>query len=58
MEEINLRDKRDVTRADSPLSIAKDAIVVETSDISSEEVFEKMLRIVIENSGRASHNLT
>ena len=46
LEEINLRDKRDVTRADSPLSIAKDAIVIETSEMNLDEVFAKMVEIV------------
>lgn len=46
LEEINLRDKRDVTRADSPLSIAKDAIVVDTSELNLDEVFAKMIKII------------
>lgn len=46
LEEINLRDKRDVTRADSPLSIAKDAIVVDTSELNLDEAFAKMVEIV------------
>ena len=48
LEEINLRDKRDVTRADSPLSIAKDAIVVNTSELDLDEVFARMIAIIEE----------
>lgn len=58
LEEINLRDKRDVTRADSPLSIANDAIVVDTSDLDTEQVFAKMIEIIKEKSLTATHNLT
>lgn len=47
-EEISLRDKRDVTRADSPLSIAEDAIVIDTSELNLTEVFEQMAEIVRE----------
>lgn len=58
LEEINLRDKRDVTRADSPLSIAKDAIVVETSNLNLDEVFAKMIGIVEEKGAKVTANLT
>jgi len=47
-EEISLRDKRDVTRADSPLSIAEDAIVIDTSEMNLTEVFEQMTEIIRE----------
>ena len=46
LEEINLRDKRDKTRADSPLSVADDAILVDTSELNTDEVFAKMIEIV------------
>lgn len=58
LEEINLRDKRDVTRADSPLSIAKDAIMVETSELNTEQVFAKMIAIIEEKGAKATVNLT
>jgi CMP/dCMP kinase len=58
LAEINERDKRDVTRADSPLSIAKDAIVVETSELNLDEVFAKMLTIIEEKKSNAAANLT
>ena len=51
-EEIRLRDERDVSRADSPLSIAEDAIVIDTSELNLKEVFEEMLKIVKEENSR------
>lgn len=45
-EEIRLRDERDVSRADSPLSIAEDAIVIDTSELNLREAFEQMTEIV------------
>ncbi|HEY0048630.1 MAG TPA: (d)CMP kinase [Pyrinomonadaceae bacterium] len=47
-EEISLRDKRDTSRADSPLTIAEDAIVIDTSELNLTEVFERMSEIVRE----------
>jgi cytidylate kinase len=47
-EEIALRDKRDTSRADSPLTIAEDAIVIDTSELNLTEVFERMSEIVRE----------
>jgi CMP/dCMP kinase len=46
LTEINLRDERDKTRADSPLSIADDAIVVETSELNLDQAFARMMEIV------------
>jgi cytidylate kinase len=40
------RDRRDATRADSPLKIADDAIVIDSTGKSIEEVFEEMLKNV------------
>ena len=50
LDEINLRDERDVSREDSPLSIADDAIVIDTSELNLAEVFEKMMEMVNEKS--------
>jgi cytidylate kinase len=47
-EEIKQRDERDVSRADSPLTIAADAIVIDTSELNLTEVFERMTEIVRE----------
>ena len=43
LAEINERDERDVSREDSPLTIATDAIVIDTSELDLTEVFEQML---------------
>ncbi|HEX6044246.1 MAG TPA: (d)CMP kinase [Pyrinomonadaceae bacterium] len=40
------RDQRDSTRADSPLKIADDAIVVDSTGLSIESVFERMMKYV------------
>jgi cytidylate kinase len=49
LAEINERDARDVSRADSPLTIAPDAIVIDTSDLDLTEVFEQMLAKIKEH---------
>ncbi|MEJ7622532.1 MAG: (d)CMP kinase [Pyrinomonadaceae bacterium] len=48
LAEINERDERDVSRADSPLTIADDAVVIDTSELDLSEVFEQMLAVVRE----------
>ena len=45
------RDRRDETRADSPLKVADDAIVVDSTGLSIDEVFAKMMTAVQEKSG-------
>src|ERR1041385_3814341 len=45
------RDRRDSTRADSPLVVADDAVVVDSTGRSIDEVFEKMMAIVEEKQG-------
>jgi len=52
LAEINQRDERDVSRTDSPLVIAEDAIVIDTSELDLTEVFERMLATI--NSHRSS----
>jgi CMP/dCMP kinase len=44
------RDRRDTTRADSPLRSADDAILVDSTGLSIDKVFEKMMRAVEEKS--------
>ena len=46
--DINTRDRRDSTRADSPLAIAEDAIVIDSTELSIEEVFERMMDAIRE----------
>ena len=48
LSDINTRDERDSTRADSPLRIAEDAYVIDTTELSVEEVFARMLEAVRE----------
>lgn len=45
------RDRRDSTRADSPLKIADDAILIDSTGLSVEEVFERMMAAVEERAG-------
>jgi cytidylate kinase len=44
LAEINQRDKRDVTRADSPLSIAEGAVVIDTSNLDQGQALTEMMR--------------
>jgi cytidylate kinase len=46
LADINERDQRDSTRDDSPLRIADDALVIDTTEFSIDEVFQIMLRTV------------
>jgi CMP/dCMP kinase len=48
LDEINERDERDVARVDSPLTIADDAVVIDTSELDLSEVFEQMLAEISE----------
>ena len=43
------RDRRDSTRADSPLKVADDAIVIDSTGKNIEEVFEEMMKNVHRN---------
>lgn len=54
LSEINERDERDVSRQDSPLTIAEDAIVIDTSELDLSEVFEQMLASVRRQKGEAA----
>ncbi len=44
--DINERDRRDATRADSPLIVAHDAILIDSTGQPIEEVFKRMMTIV------------
>lgn len=48
LADINTRDRRDSTRNDSPLRIADDAIVIDSTELSIDEVFERMLEAIRE----------
>ena len=53
LADINSRDARDSTRADSPLAIADDAFVIDTTGLPVEEVFALMLETVRGRQGAA-----
>lgn len=46
LAEMNERDRRDSTRADSPLKAADDAIVIDSSGLSIDDVFLLMMKYV------------
>ncbi len=52
LHDINARDRRDASRADSPLAIADDAIVLDSTELSIEDVFERILEVVREREAR------
>jgi CMP/dCMP kinase len=43
------RDRRDTTRAASPLAVAEDAIVIDTTALSIEDAVEKVMEVVRRN---------
>ena len=49
--DMNERDRRDSTRADSPLLVANDAIVIDSTGLSIEESLERMMAVVREKAG-------
>ena len=54
LAEINERDERDVARVDSPLTIAEDAVVIDTSELDLSEVFEQMVAKIGELKANAA----
>jgi len=44
LSDINERDRRDSSRADSPLKVADDAIVIDSTGKSIDEVFKEMMQ--------------
>lgn len=54
LAEINERDQRDVSREDSPLTIAEDSVVIDTSELDLSEVYEQMLAAVRVSKGEAA----
>jgi CMP/dCMP kinase len=46
LEEIRERDRRDRTRADSPLRPAEDATIIDSTDLSLEQVIERAAELV------------
>src|SRR5205085_12662428 len=54
LADINERDRRDSTRDDSPLRIANDAVVIDTTELPIEEVFARMLQVIRGRQGEVS----
>jgi CMP/dCMP kinase len=54
LADISERDQRDISRADSPLIAADDAIRIDSTGMSIEEVFRQMMEIVKEKSAQAN----
>jgi len=50
LADITARDRRDTTRVDSPLAVAADAIVIDSTGKSIEEVFQRMVALVKQRS--------
>jgi cytidylate kinase len=50
LSDITERDRRDTTRADSPLIAAEDAIIVDSTGMAIDDVFAKMMTIVQERT--------
>ena len=50
LADINTRDRRDSTRDDSPLRVADDAIVIDSTKRSIDEVFERMMAVIRERN--------
>jgi cytidylate kinase len=46
LEDLNRRDRLDSTRAASPLTIPEGAVVVDTSDLSFDQVVERLLELI------------
>jgi cytidylate kinase len=53
MRSIEERDGRDKERKNAPLSIAKEAIIIDSSTINSDEVFKLAEQKILENSYRS-----
>ena len=47
LRDINIRDEQDSTRAAAPLCKAKDAVELDSSDLSADETFGRLCEIVI-----------
>jgi cytidylate kinase len=51
LADVRRRDHLDSTRPTSPLRAAEDAVVVDTSDMTQEQVVEHLTRLVAERTG-------
>ena len=53
LADMNERDRRDSTRVDSPLRAADDAVVIDSTGLSIQEVLERMMAVVREKAGQS-----
>ena len=51
LEDIRYRDRQDSGRAAAPLKAADDAVLVDTSELSFEESFEKLCNVIAGKAG-------
>lgn len=58
LTDITARDQRDSTREDSPLAIADNAVVIDSTDLSIEEVADRMLTVIRERQSDEAANAT
>ncbi|HEX9927830.1 MAG TPA: (d)CMP kinase, partial [Pyrinomonadaceae bacterium] len=58
LAEINQRDERDATRTDSPLIVAENAVVIDSTEMSLDEVFELMLKLANKKTQRQVSDFT
>ncbi len=58
LADINARDRRDSTRADSPLAIAEDAVVIDTTELSIEDVFARMVDVIRDRQQAGGQNMS
>jgi cytidylate kinase len=54
--DITARDQRDSTREDSPLAIADNAVVIDSTELSIEEVADRMLAVIRERQSGVESN--
>ncbi len=54
IEEIELRDWKDSTRKNSPLRCAEDAVVIDSTDLSIDEVVSRIIKLVNERKNKMS----
>lgn len=48
LKDVKTRDERDATRKDAPMKPAKDAVILDTTDMGIQEVFQKAVAIIDE----------
>jgi len=54
LADITERDRRDITRVDSPLVAAPDAILIDSTGVPIGQVFQQMMTVVRERRGEAA----